>query len=93
MSFCLDGPSAAGQLIHVLFCLLARYREAGFHGPHMMDHTPSIVGDDGGISRDPTRIPDAADLLCWVIAAAVTQTVYADRITRSQDDVPTYAKL
>ena len=59
------------------------YRDSGFDGPHMMDHTPVIPGDNDGISRNGRAFATG-------FIRAVIQAVYADLIVRSEDGPPAY---
>ena len=60
---------------------MCAYREAGFHGPYMMDHTPNVTGAAG---------KEGMAFAVGYIRALI-QVVYADELRRSVEDPPTYA--
>ena len=58
------------------------YKKAGFHGPYMMDHTPSIPGAGG------------KEGMAYAVGyiRALLQVVYHDELQRSVDEPPVYVR-
>jgi hypothetical protein len=71
-----------------LLLLVVQYREAGFHGPHMMDHTPGFADD-----ADGAKSFVAGKAFANGFIRAAIQAAYRDDIARSVDGLPRYTAL